>query len=101
MPEEIRPDSLSHSELRAPGIDAVADEAQRLEGREVFDANGARFGRVTKAFVDGGKLRELEVTLGKNMKGSLGPTPTRPASRGTPSPAWTKRASASSRPPRR
>jgi hypothetical protein len=59
---ELRPESLSDEALRDPATLAALQDANRLEGRDVFDVNGQRLGRATRAFAEEGALARVDVT---------------------------------------
>jgi sporulation protein YlmC with PRC-barrel domain len=71
VPKELTPEGITDAELRTPGIEEAIREAREIEGRDVFDANGLRVGRVVKSFVDGGRIVGHEVRLDRNTKGML------------------------------
>lgn len=72
--EELNPDSLSDAAARDPAMLAAFQQAKDLEDRDVFDVNGQRLGRVTRAFAEEGSLARLDVTLSENARGAFDAT---------------------------
>ena len=63
MPEELKPDGLSHMASQDPATLGAWAEAEALKGKEVVDVNGARLGKVTRCFAEEGALTRCDVTL--------------------------------------
>jgi sporulation protein YlmC with PRC-barrel domain len=61
--EELREDSLSALSRDDPAMLAALREAQELEGKDVYDVNGERIGRITRCFGEEGALVKCDVTL--------------------------------------
>ena len=68
MPEEMKPDGLSHLASQDPATLAAWAEAEALKGKEVIDVNGARLGKVTRCFAEEGALTRCDVTLTNTAK---------------------------------
>lgn len=67
---ELNEDGLGPLETD-PATLAALHEANTLEGREVFDVNGLRLGRVTRAFAEEGALTRVDVSLLDNVREML------------------------------
>jgi hypothetical protein len=72
VPEEADPASLSDYEASRPGAERALEETEALKDRVVYDANGERLGRVSKCFLDEGRLVGCEVHLDHGLRQALG-----------------------------
>jgi hypothetical protein len=61
--EELRENSLSGPSQMDPAALAALYEAQQLEGRDVYDVNGDRLGKVTRCFAEDQTLVRCDITL--------------------------------------
>lgn len=68
MPEELNQDGLSGRAQMDAATLAAWQEATDLKDRDVFDVNGQRLGRVTRAFAEEGTLLRFDVTLSPNAQ---------------------------------
>lgn len=69
--KEMKPDGLSDASRRDPAMLAAMAQAQQLQDKDVFDVNGIKLGRVTRALAEEGALLRLDVTLTPNARGIL------------------------------
>lgn len=72
MAEELRRDNVSFEERGHPDFEQARDQAAKLEDEEVFDAEGRRVGRITKSFLEEGRIVGCEVRLDGNLTRALG-----------------------------
>lgn len=66
--EEMNRDGLSGLSQMDAATLAAWHEANDLKGRDVFDVNGLRLGKVTRAFAEEGALLRFDVTLSENAR---------------------------------
>lgn len=70
--EEMTPDGISSRAQMDAATLAAWHEANDLKGRDVFDVNGVRLGKVTRAFAEEGALLRFDVTLTDNARTMMG-----------------------------
>lgn len=69
--EEMNRDGISgRSQMDAATL-AAWHEANDLKGRDVYDVNGIRLGKVTRAFAEEGALLRFDVTLTDNARSMM------------------------------
>lgn len=72
--EEARRGMIGGDTARRTDVDRVLAEAEGLEGLEVLDLQGRRFGRITRCFLgeETGEIAECEVRLDRGLANALG-----------------------------
>lgn len=68
MPEELSPDSISSRSQLDPATLAAWQQAAELKDRDVFDVNGQRLGRLTRALAEDGSIIRFDVSLTPNAR---------------------------------
>lgn len=70
--EEMTRDGISGLSQMDGATLAAWHEANDLKGRDVYDVNGLRLGRVATAFAEEGALLRFDVTLSENARTLMG-----------------------------
>jgi sporulation protein YlmC with PRC-barrel domain len=70
--EELRDDSLSGLSRGDPATWAALHDAEELEGKDVYDVNGERLGRITRCFAEESALVRCDVTLTEHARDEFG-----------------------------
>ena len=66
--EEMTRDGISGLSQMDAATLAAWHQANDLKGRDVYDVNGLRLGKVTRAFAEEGALLRFDVTLSENAR---------------------------------
>lgn len=72
MPEELKPGGLSGPAQDDPATLAAWADAERLQGKLVYDVNGVRLGKVARAFAEDGAMLRFDVTLSDDTRRDYG-----------------------------